>query len=244
MAMIVYGWGDVIKNKQCMGYRYCDGCGNFQLYYLAKKVFRIHISYIPIFMKTKGYYICCNTCKTGWEISKQEFRQLKNDFKPMKKSMAKKCYKEICDLCDTMDACNEANVDYIMVQLAAKYPIADNQALKDHYHKLIATKLSIIEQIKHPGAQLTTGTAAALPQSNATMDQLNVWTCSCGAVNTNKFCADCGAQQPKPTSDPMASAGGSSTKPAAVTVCPRCGKEDPKAPFFCSGCGSPMNPNN
>lgn len=239
MAMIVYGWGDVIRNKQCMGYKYCDGCGDFQLHYLAKKVFRIHISYIPLFMKTKGYYICCNTCKRGYEISKQEFRQLKNDFKPMKKSLAKKCYKEICSICDTLDGCNETNVNYVMQQLSSTYPITANETLRDHYHELISTKLLIAEQLKHP--QIAPSTAPAIPQSNAEMDNINVWTCSCGAVNTTQFCADCGAQQP--VAQPIAAAAQASeaAQPSAVTVCPRCGKEDINAPFFCSACGSPMN---
>lgn len=242
--MIYYGWGDVIRNKQFMGYQYCESCCDFKPYYLSKLVFRVHISYIPIFWKGKGYYITCNNCKRGRQLSKQDFRKLKAEYSPMKKSLAKKCYKEICSICDTLDGCNETNVNYVMQQLSSTYPITANETLRDHYHELISTKLLIAEQLKHP--QIAPSTAPAIPQSNAEMDNINVWTCSCGAVNTTKYCSDCGAQQP--IAQPAAAAAQAAdpapvqaAQPAAVTVCPRCGKEDMNAPFFCSACGSPMN---
>ena len=55
------------------------------------------------------------------------------------------------------------------------------------------------------------------------------WKCSCGAVNTGKFCSECGAK-----------------KPAGVPQykCDKCGwqPEDPtKAPRFCPECGDPFN---
>ena len=58
------------------------------------------------------------------------------------------------------------------------------------------------------------------------------WTCACGAVNTGKFCAECGAK-----------------KPAGVPQykCDKCGwqPEDPtKAPKFCPECGDPFDAND
>jgi membrane protease subunit (stomatin/prohibitin family) len=52
------------------------------------------------------------------------------------------------------------------------------------------------------------------------------WTCSCGAVNTGKFCTNCG----KP-------------KPAGQAACPKCGYAFPdpsNPPKFCPNCGNPI----
>ena len=57
----------------------------------------------------------------------------------------------------------------------------------------------------------------------------NTWKCSCGKVNTGKFCTDCGAKRP---------AG------APVYRCDKCGwtPEDPhNPPKFCPECGDPFN---
>lgn len=55
------------------------------------------------------------------------------------------------------------------------------------------------------------------------------WTCACGAVNTGKFCPNCGAKKPE--------------KPKTFR-CNKCGwtPEDPtNPPKFCPNCGDPFN---
>lgn len=137
MGMIVYGWGDVVKHKQIMGYQWCQSCGSFAPRYLSKLVFRVHISYIPVFMKTKGYFIACKSCEAGKEITKQEFKALKELYKPMTKSMAKKCFKELQGLCAGAADNSETSVSFIFNDIASRYPVAANSALTGEYRQLI-----------------------------------------------------------------------------------------------------------
>ncbi len=91
------------------------------------------------------------------------------------------------------------------------------------------------------------GAAAPAPQEAA-----DSWKCACGAVNTGKFCAECGAKKP----EPKPAEGSWKCSCGAVNTgkfCAECGAPKPAAPAdnswtcscgtvntgkFCSNCGS------
>jgi membrane protease subunit (stomatin/prohibitin family) len=78
----------------------------------------------------------------------------------------------------------------------------------------------------------------------------NTWTCEFGAVNTGKFCNECGKQRPAPAETWTCKCGTVNTgkfctecgnpRPQKLTACPQCGApiENPdNPPKFCPECG-------
>jgi len=62
------------------------------------------------------------------------------------------------------------------------------------------------------------------PQNTEAQNENNSWKCSnCGAMNTGKFCAECGSK-----------------KPDLVNRCPKCGNEIKENPKFCPECGEKL----
>ena len=105
------------------------------------------------------------------------------------------------------------------------------------------------QQLFQMGQAQQTQQAPQVPATPAAPQ--NGWTCSCGAVNTGRFCAECGAPRPEQSSW-TCSCGAVNTgkfcaecgkpRPAAAPVyrCNKCGwqPEDPHhPPKFCPECG-------
>ncbi len=105
--------------------------------------------------------------------------------------------------------------------------------------------------------QLAANRAAAQPVPPAPTPAADSWTCGCGALNTGKFCSECGA--PKPEDESWVCSCGSKNsgkfcpacgkaKPDAKQIkCSKCGYEpDPSQPVpkFCPECGDPIGPED
>lgn len=96
MVLLLYTWGNKLIKKQFMGIKPCPQCGNITEQYLERKFFTMGVFYIPlVWIPTKRYYVCEN-CKSGTELDKAKFRELKKQYKDMpKKDKVITAFKEL-----------------------------------------------------------------------------------------------------------------------------------------------------
>jgi len=88
----------------------------------------------------------------------------------------------------------------------------------------------------NPQSFYAMGTTPTTPATPATPATENSWTCSCGQVNTGKFCSSCGGKKPVAASDWSCSCGTRNTG----KFCQNCGAKKPddqKLGWTCS-CGA------
>lgn len=113
-------------------------------------------------------------------------------------------------------------------------------------------QMAMQQQAQQYAPQQGAGVGAAAPAPQAAAPGADSWKCACGAVNTGKFCAECGAKKP----EPKPAEGSWKCACGAVNTgkfCSECGAPKPAAPAdnnwtcacgtvntgkFCSNCGS------
>lgn len=110
-----------------------------------------------------------------------------------------------------------------------------------------------------PAAPSPAPAAPVSPAAPAAEASANSWTCSCGKVNTGKFCVECGTPKPAPVEGWACSCGAvnqgkfcqecGARKPADAPLyrCDKCGwqPEDPQhPPKFCPECGDVFDEND
>ena len=115
------------------------------------------------------------------------------------------------------------------------------------------------EAMKAAASTQQAAPAQEAPAQTASASQTgDSWTCSCGAVNTGKFCVECGAKKPEENGWTCSCgtinkgkfcSNCGAKKPAGVPLykCDKCGwePEDPKnPPKFCPECGDPFDDND
>lgn len=86
------------------------------------------------------------------------------------------------------------------------------------------------------GGFMNTASQTNMAQMAAQQNAANAggWTCSCGKVNTGKFCAECGKPKPAPSGSWKCQCGAENTG----KFCSECGKPKPDDGKWVCGCGN------
>lgn len=121
------------------------------------------------------------------------------------------------------------------------------------------TLFAMGQQSQTPPSNPTPTTPNPTPAADTTASSANSWTCSCGTVNTGKFCVECGTSKPDTQTGWTCSCGAinqgkfcqecGAKKPAGAPLyrCDKCGwtPEDPhNPPKFCPECGDVFDEND
>ena len=100
-------------------------------------------------------------------------------------------------------------------------------------------KLSFADESAAPATWTETKTSGADAEAPVLAD--GAWECSCGAINTGKFCAECGGKKPEAAPAPAADGSWGCVCGSVNTgkFCPECGAKKPEAPVEpqCASCG-------
>lgn len=100
-------------------------------------------------------------------------------------------------------------------------------------------KLSFADESAAPATWTETKTSGADAEAPVLAD--GAWECSCGAINTGKFCAECGGKKPEAAPAPADDGSWGCVCGSVNTgkFCPECGAKKPEAPVEpqCASCG-------
>jgi hypothetical protein len=123
--VIFYGWGSKIKNDLVIGYRICQGCNRFSVFFLSRRIFRITLFFIPVIWWTKEYYVKCGNCNRGYSIDKTEYQRLKGYYGRMTNlKMTTEIYEYMKSFAKNLEA-SDYNADYVYSSVAQRYPIGE-----------------------------------------------------------------------------------------------------------------------
>ena len=97
------------------------------------------------------------------------------------------------------------------------------------------------QPVQQPPVQQQPVTSAPVPPAPPASPTQESWTCSCGAVNTGKFCVNCGSTKPDAGNHQQAANNGWTCTCGAVNTgkfCSECGQKKPTVKKYkCDKCG-------
>lgn len=170
MALIVYGYRKGLYNKRFLGIKPCGSCGKFAERYLSRGYFQITLFYIlPIFGVPTGRYLRCGNCNGMKKLTREEWKQLKEESRGMpKKKNYRMAYEELKQLVLKAEP-GELDADIIYNRLLGKLDFTDENG---HIKKLVQVYLensrnaAIISGAAAEAAEAETAAVAAEAAEN------------------------------------------------------------------------------
>ena len=77
--VIIYGYREKFKREGLVGHTVCSNCRHDADQSLCRQIYQVTLFYIPVFSHLKQRGIMCESCGNIIPISKQEYRQRRND---------------------------------------------------------------------------------------------------------------------------------------------------------------------